>query len=185
MGYTWFNPTSTDDYGLPFISVGLSYTYVFESQIRGDIQQYSLTQFENYNYQYKVQRQTVLALVKLDLYRWRVLMPYLVIGAGASFNRSTNFTEQARAGVTPRVSPNFGSNTQTHSSFMGGLGLDFIVLDNLWASFEYDYGFYGYTKTGYGSNTANISGFNYANSYLSNRINSSSALFSLTYLAPL
>lgn len=182
LGYTWFNQSTSDSFWFPFISLGLSYTYVLESQIKGEIQQYSLTQFTNYNYQYRFQRQTVLALVKFDIYRFRVLMPYLIFGGGASFNRSTNFSEEARANVTPRLSPGFNSNTQVHNSAMGGVGLDLIIQDNLWGSFQYDYGFYGYTKTGYGKNTVNITGLNYDNAYLSNKLTSSTASFTLTYL---
>lgn len=181
-GYTWFNTADTlDNYWLPFFSLGLSYSYIFQSQIKGRIQQYSLSQFENYTFQYQVQRQTILALAKLDIYRWRVIMPYLILGAGVSFNRSTNYSEQANPNVTPRISPGFNSNTQSHSSALAGLGLDLMVQDNLWASFEYDYGYYGYSKTGFGQNDANVTGFNYANSALSNKLTSSTALFILTY----
>ncbi len=146
-GYTW----STSHRFLPSYSLGVSYSYVYPSTIGGRIRQFSLPTFENYNFQYQVQRQTILAIFKADIQRWSDTMPFITAGAGLSINKASNYQEQALTGVTPRVSPGFGSQTNTQFSYTVGAGLDYIVKKNVTVSLEYNYGYFGHVQTGYGN----------------------------------
>src|SRR5579883_559929 len=59
-GYQWMRK----DNWLPFYSLAGNYIYAFPAKVKGTVDQYSLPQFENYNYQYKVQTQSFLAVAK-------------------------------------------------------------------------------------------------------------------------
>ena len=169
-GYTW----ATHREWLPFYSLGLNYTYVFPSKLSGNINQYSLPEFNNYDFQYKIQRQTLLAILKMDIYRWANFMPFLSLGAGVSVNRAYDYDENAVPNVTSRVSPGFGSSSSTNFSYMIGAGVDLIAMNNFVMGLEYNYGYFGNAKTGYGNNGN-------SNSRLSTRLNSNTIVLSANY----
>lgn len=176
-GYQWAH---ANDW-LPFYSVAANYIYAFPAKAKGTVDQYSLPQFQNYNYQYKVQSQQFLAVLKADLYRWCQLMPFLSVGAGFSLNNASNYAEQAVPGVTPRVSPGFKGQTNTYFSYMLGAGLDYIVLNNLWISLQYQYSDQGYAQTGAGSKTPMLTDINYDTDHLKNKLTASAVLLNVTY----
>lgn len=176
-GYRW----ARQNVWLPFYSLGVSYSYVFPSTIKGTIDQYSLPQFENYKYSYKVQRQTFLAFFKADLYRWKTLMPYLLAAAGVSVNKADSFKEHAFYGVTPRISPNFGDQSNAYFSYAFGAGFDLILRENLWLNLGYEYGNQGYARTGSGQNYTTLTDTNYSTDNLQTKMASNSVLLSLIY----
>lgn len=177
-GYQWaFNHA-----WLPFFSLGASYNYMAPVKVTGKVDQYSLPEFENYNYQYKIQSQMFLAFTKLDLYRWRNLMPFLLAGAGVSLNNASNYVEQAVPDVTARVSPGFKGSTNTFFSFVLGAGFDFFVQEDLLLSLQYEYAHQGYAQTGPGVDLDLLTDTNYSTDHLKTKLTSNSVLFSLIYL---
>lgn len=177
-GYQWTH----NSLWFPFYSLGVSYTYGFPAKVKGEVQQYSLATFNNYNYQYKIQTQTFLAEFKADLYRWRCLMPFLVAGAGVSLNNASNYAERPNPGVTPRINPAFKGQTNTNFSYAVGAGLDFIVQKNIWASLTYKYTNLGEATTGPGVNATTLTGTNYDSDNLKTDLSSNSVFLSVTYL---
>jgi opacity protein-like surface antigen len=177
-GYQW----ARNSVWLPFYSLAVSYTYGFPAKVKGKVEQYSLPEFTNYNYQYKIQTQTFLAQIKADLYRWRCLMPFLLAGAGVSLNNASNYAEQPVPGVTPRISPGFKGQTNTYFSYVFGAGLDYIVQKNIWASLTYEYSNLGRAQTGSGVNTVTLTGTNYASDNLKTNVKSNAVFLSVTYL---
>lgn len=143
-GYTW----ATYHDWLPYYSLAINYTYAFPAKISGTIEQYSLPEFENYNFHYHLQRQTFLATFKLNLYRWQNISPFLSTGAGLSANRVSGYDEMALTDVTARDNPAYGTNTTINFSYTLGAGLDFITTKNSIVSLEYNYGYFGQAKTG-------------------------------------
>ncbi len=177
-GYQW----ARDSAWLPFYSLAVSYTYGFPAKVKGKVSQYSLPEFTNYNYQYKIQTQTFLAQIKVDLYQWRSLMPFLLAGAGVSLNNASNYAEQAVPGVTPRINPGFQGQTSTYFSYVLGAGLDYIVQKNIWVSLTYEYSNLGRAQTGPGENTGILTDTNYAADNLKTNVRSNSVFLSMTYL---
>lgn len=178
-GYQW----ARNNTWFPFYSLALNYTYALASKVSGLVQQYSLPEFTNYEYQYKIKTQTFLAQIKTDLYRWPHLMPFLLAGAGMSLNNASHYTEQARQNVTPRVSPGFRGQTNTAFSYAFGAGLDFIIQKNIWASLMYQYSHLGQAKTGYGVNSSTLTDTNYDTDQLTTPVRSNAVILSVTYLA--
>lgn len=176
-GYQW----TRDSVWLPFYSVGINYSYGFPTAVNGTIDQYSLPEFENYNYQYQIQQQTYLAVIKADLYRWRCLMPYLMAGAGISFNKLKGYTEQALPDVTPRVSPAFSDRTTSGFSYALGAGFDYALQNNLWVSLGYQYNHHKIAYTGYGADTDMLTDTNYSTDRLQTNLSSNTVLLSITY----
>lgn len=177
-GYQWAQNTIW----LPFYSLGLSYTYAFPAKVNGQVEQYSLPEFTNYNYQYKIQTRTFLAQFKADLYQWHHFMPFLLAGAGVSLNNAGYYTEQPLSGVTPRVSPGFSRQTNTYFSYAFGAGLDYILQKNLWMSLMYQYNNLGQAQTGPGANTTTLTDTNYDTDNLKTHVRSNAVILSVTYL---
>lgn len=177
-GYQW----ARQALWLPFYSVALNYTYQFPARVNGQVEQYSLPEFTNYDYQYKIKTQTLLAQFKVDLYQWQHLLPFLLAGAGVSFNNAGNYTEQALPNVTPRVSPGFSNRSTTCFSYALGVGFDYILQKNIWASLMYQYNNLGRVQTGTGANTDTLTDTNYSSDSLKTNIRSNTVLLSVTYL---
>lgn len=177
-GYTWFN---YNDW-FPVLSLGAQYTYTASAKISGVIDQYSLPEFENYSYSYQFRRGTLLGVGKADIVHLGCFLPYITGGIGVSFNKTSNYIEQPLSNVTPRISPGFQSETNTYFSYMVGAGIDYTIYDYLWLSLEYNYGNFGYAKTGGGVATPTMTGFNYENEHLKNKLTANNFLISITYL---
>lgn len=176
-GYAWERKSKW----LPAYSVGLRYLYMPATTVRGYVDQYSLPEFENYSYTYRVQQQNILAVVKADIYRWKDLMPYLIAGAGISMTKAYQYEEHALNGVTPRVSPGFGTKVNTKFAYTAGAGFDFVANKNLWINLEYNYGNYGTISTGDGANSTSLTGSNFSNSSLKNKLTANTILAGVTY----
>jgi hypothetical protein len=177
-GYIW---NRYNDW-FPALSLGAQFTYTTQSKISGMIQQYSLPEFENYTYDYQFRRRTLLGIGKADIYRIGNFLPYVTGGLGVSFNTTSNYSEQPLSNVTPRISPSYRSVTHDYISYMAGLGVDFVICNYLWLSVEYNYGNFGFAKTGNGVSTPSMTGFDYSNQNLKNKLTANNFLFSATYL---
>ncbi|KTD61105.1 outer membrane beta-barrel protein [Legionella spiritensis] len=146
-GYTWLTRRSW----LPFFSLGAAYSYVFPAMVTGRILQYSLPQFENYNFRYKIQRQTILGVVRAHLFRYRNLMPFIAAGLGGSVINTSHYNEApVSIDITPRLSPRFKNRTKTGFSYSLEAGVDYVLASNLWIGVKYGYGHMGDIETGNG-----------------------------------
>jgi opacity protein-like surface antigen len=176
-GYTW----QRDETWLPNYSLGLRYMYVSPTTVSGYIDQYTLPGFRNYHFSYDVELLSLLAVLKADLYRWHNWMPYVLLGAGAANYGTSDYTEQASSGVTPRVNPAFGNTSGNNFAYQLGAGVDYAVRENLVINLEYDYMDYGTVSTDKGTNYTMLTGSNYDNESLKNKISATSLFLSLTY----
>lgn len=165
----------------PYYSVGAEYSYVLNSKVSGVINQFSDPAFQNYNYEYQIQRQTFLAIFKLDIYQWQFLLPYVTAGAGFSRNNVQDYSEQALPDVTPRVSPGYASQVTTEGSWLIGAGLDIVFSKEVWGNLEYNYGHYGDAQTGNGSANTGTPGSNFSNSSLKTQLTASTFAANIIY----
>jgi opacity protein-like surface antigen len=145
-GYRWQN----ESLWLPQYALGLRYKYLLANDMSGQIIQYSLPEFTNYNYTLKTSSNVFLVAAKADLYKYKQLMPYLSLGLGLAFN-DASYSEKALAGITPRVSPNFASQTSSQFAYTLGAGLDFKFTEQLLFSIGYEFQDMGSLSTGPGT----------------------------------
>lgn len=169
-GYYW------SDWALPGVSLGINYSHYFNSANNGQIIQYGLPEFTNYNYQWKTTSDLVLASAKLDLYRWNALAPYIQGGVGFSANKAKSYSEQALAGVTPRISPQFASHSTTVFAYQLGVGLDWAVKPQWVVSLGYEYTDLGKFSSGNGINSWS------GDALSSGKLNSNAGVLGVTYL---
>ena len=177
-GYTW---ARYEDW-FPFYTLGANYSYAFTSKVHGIIHQVPMPAFNDYSYTYSIQRQSLMALFKADIYRFKTFMPYVVVSGGLSRNKATHYTEQAFPGIPPRVSPGYGSANDIYGAYTVGAGLDYILTNHVWASLEYSYGDYGYVSTGKGTDASlTPSGFNFSQVNLKNKLTANNVVLNLIY----
>jgi opacity protein-like surface antigen len=134
-GYLWANSRQF----LPAYSLGLKYKYMFSQNIGGQITQFSLPQFTNYDYSWQLYSQSILASAKVNVFRWKRMMPYVSGGVGVALNTTNRYIELGRANVTPRISPSFGNKTLTEFTYTLGVGLDWQPSVNTLLSVGYEY----------------------------------------------
>ena len=113
-GTTWFSA-----FGL-----GLRYRYMIPQNIGGQVTQYTLPEFTNYNYQLKIASNTLTAQTKLNFIDFKMLAPYVSAGLGLAINNAEVYSETALPSVTSRISPGFGSKTNNNFTYNFGVGLD-------------------------------------------------------------
>lgn len=166
---------------LPRLSLGANVRYVPSTNITGKVDQYSLPIFENYTYSYDVNLLSLLLVLKADLYRWHDLLPYILLGGGLTNYSASNYTEQAAAGVTPRVNPAFNGGSGNNLTYEVGLGFEYIVLKNLSFSLDYDYLNFGTIDSGVGANYSTLTGTNYDNQLLKHNLSASTVFFAVNY----
>ena len=143
-GYTWEN----DNLWLPAYSLRLNYLYGLSADVDGHVEQFSLPEFKNYKYQYQLQSQALLGVLKVDLYRYRNIMPFVSAGLGVAWNKFSDYDEQALEGITPRVSPQFASRTHSDFAYTFGAGFDFSVTERLSLTLEYNFDGFGHLESG-------------------------------------
>jgi opacity protein-like surface antigen len=170
-GYRWRN----ENIWIPQYSLGLRYRHLFTNDINGQVIQYSLPEFTNYDYSLNMSSNALLLAGKIDVYKFNNIMPYLGLGLGMAFNHSS-YSEVALPGVTPRISPGFGNQTSSQFTYNLGAGLDVQVTPKLSLSIGYEFEHWGALNTGPGT-------VKWASQMLSQSSDASHALlFSLDYM---
>lgn len=135
-GYQW----SRLNTAIPYYSLSLHYEHQFSAKINGKILQYSLSRFKNYNYSMGLNSDIFDIVAKVDLIKYKFLLPYLSAGIGVAFNRVNSYKEHAIPSVYPaRIDPSYGSKTNTNFAFALGAGIDIIGCRNLWITLGYEY----------------------------------------------
>ena len=169
-GYRW----SRDSEWLPFYSLSARYTSALPAKTRGTLFQFNVLEFNNYHYQYKVQRQNILGVAKVNLYNYHRFMPFITVGLGESINRMKEFSETPLSTIIPRTSPGFRNKSNHEFSYIIGAGIDYLLANNLWMGIEYHYGHYGTIQSGNG-----VGGF--AAEHLKSTLTDNSIAYSINY----
>ena len=171
-GYQW----QRESRYFPAYALGLRYKHFFNSNVGGQITQYSLPEFTNYNYKWNLSSDILLFTGKLDLVRFGAFSPFVNGGVGVTFNHASGYQETALNDVTPRISPSFGDYTQAAFAGSVGAGLDWQVNPKLILSLGYEYQSLGHIDSGAG--TGEWSG----SALQSTDYHSNSAILSVNYL---
>lgn len=145
-GFLWSQFYQANSNYLPYISLGLHYQYANlenkKTLMEFDISDAQHTLAESSNYEFL--QNSLLANLKVDVYHWGRIMPYVNLGLGASWNQAKQ-QEPYVFDVLPGepivlTSPNSRS---TSFSYGVGAGLDFLVSENFWLSLGYNYNNFG------------------------------------------
>lgn len=148
-GYRW-NKSSR---WMPVYYFGLRYNHLFSTSVGQTITQYSLPQFTNYGYDWDVSSDLLLASGKVNLFRANRILPYLSGGLGLARNQTSDYSELAFSGVTPRISPAFGDKSTNHFAYVLGAGVDVNLTRQLILSLGYEYRNLGKVSSGSGVST--------------------------------
>lgn len=176
-GYIWDRHTPW----LPSYRFGLRLMYVSAVTMSGVVDQYSLPDFRNYHYSYDVSLFNLFGTARADVYHWRSLTPYFMLGAGVTNYSASNYRETATANVTPRVSPDFNGGSGNVFAYQFGVGADWAALENMSVNVEFNYTNYGTVNSGNGANYTTLTGTNYDNESLSNKLAGTAVLVGLTF----
>ncbi len=170
-GYQWRRATDW----LPAYSLAARYTYTDSARVDGFIYVNGLPETKNFTYQYDVSQQLIMAQLKLDLYRWQQLMPYVSAGAGVAVNRAHSYSDRPIPGATTWTR-NYGFNSGTQTQFAGslGAGLDYDFNDKTQVSLGYELSYYGKVSTGMGNGVLRAN-------HLENKLNSNAVVLQGTY----
>lgn len=171
LGYQW---ADDDADWLSQLHLRLNYFYGLSSTISGRVQQFSLPEYENYDFDYDAQTQALLGTLKVNIYQYQQLSPFIVGGVGAAWNKFSDYSEDALTGITPRVSPDFSDHTHADFSFLVGAGLDYFCSEDFTLSLEYNYLDTGEIKSG----TSDV----YIDEQITSDINNSIILLSINYV---
>jgi len=148
-GFLWSDLYQAQSPYLPFMSLGLQYQYTnFDNKktlIQMDVVSPSTGETDGpFKADYIFSQNSLLGNLKIDLYRWGRMMPYLNLGLGASWNQAKNkkpFINDLGFGDTL----DFASTKTriTSFSYTVGAGLDFLMTKNFWLSLGYSYNNFG------------------------------------------
>lgn len=133
---------------IPGYALGLRYQHVFTKDITGQVMQYSVPEFTNYEYNLGVLINTLSAYSKVELVRLGPVIPYINGGLGVSVNNSETYVEMSLPGITPRNSPAYAGKTRTQFTYDLGLGIDVVINPELMLTLGYEYQNFGKLITG-------------------------------------
>lgn len=159
VGYRW----SQNCKYFPSWNLALQYRHYVKSYINGTVDQYSLPGFVNYNYQLSYEANLFTLNGKVDLIEYKKFLPYVAGGVGSITNHLNDYNETPTAGVTPRISPGYNGNSLTSLAFTLGVGIDYIVTDNVWLTLGYDHVFPTNLSTNAGNGSWSKSSLNVGN----------------------
>lgn len=157
-------------------SIGIQYQYFFANNINGNITQFSLPEFTNYQYTWPLATNIIVANGKLNFKDYKKFSPYFSLGLGGVLHQSDGYTESAYSNVTPRISPNFSSSSNAQFAYLIGVGLDYPIGKQFILSAGYQYSGLGKVQSGKGEGSWSGETLNFG-SYASNAF-----VFSTTYL---
>lgn len=152
-GVVWAQPLLSNSHFLPYASLGLRYQY---SNLNNDR---TLLRFTNMDLgselksgevlkqsfsdaYYDVSQHSLLANLKVDLYRWRHIMPYLNLGVGPTWSKVKQKTALYLESPL-NVELQTDNQTNNHFTYIVGVGLDFPITERFWLSVGYQYNHLG------------------------------------------
>lgn len=162
IGYRWH----TQKQFFPYTHVFFQVRQYNTTDIKGTVEQYSIPEFLNYNY--KINYQATLATIngKFDLIQINRFLPYISAGIGFMNNYVSDYTESALPNVTQRISPDYSGNTKTQLAYTLGVGVDYIITKNIWATLGFDHVFKTKLSSGSGAGSWSGTSLNFGNAQI-------------------
>jgi opacity protein-like surface antigen len=146
-GYRWARAADW----IPAYALSLRYQHSFATDVGNQIEQFSLSSFNNYTYKWDISSDIFLVMGKLNLFEWRHMLPFVTGGAGVALNNASNYHETAVSGVTARTSPGFATRSSGEFAWDLGLGVDWKLYPQLIMTLDYEHQHLGTVQSGYGA----------------------------------
>lgn len=148
-GFLWPQPYQANSPYFPFLSLGLQYQYTNFDNKKTSMSLNSVFQeppqeqipFDDFNYVFS--QNSLLANLKLDLYRWGRVMPYVNLGLGASWNQAKDKSPATFTDENQLQDITSATARSTSFSYTVGAGLDFLMSERFWLSLGYSYNNFG------------------------------------------
>lgn len=145
-------------------SIGVQYQYFVGNKVTGEVTQFSLPQFKNYQYQWSMASNVLTANAKLNFKASSQLSPFVTLGIGG-VKHCGGYTETASANVTPRVSPGFSSGSSLQFAYLVGAGIDYSLNQQLIFNAGYQFSQLGQAKSSDGQGSWQSEHLNFGNYY--------------------
>jgi len=162
---------------VPFYKVGLELDFISQGKVHGNVEQFSLAEFTNYDFIHKFDSRRALVKAQVGLFQVKMVRPFISFAAGLAANRAYGYSEWARSScLWSRNAPQFLSKTHRGFTYSAGAGVDFAINKNSTVALSYQFDALGKVRTSNGLGT-------YMTSYLHNKINANTLTATFTYLA--
>lgn len=112
--------------------------------LNGAVWQFQLPEFYNYNFRAPITSTRLMFDFKPNLFTWKRLTPYAILGIGASWNRVSYHETAFGMGISQASAESLSSSTNTQLSWDTGAGMQVRITDRLSATLEYVYAFLGH-----------------------------------------
>jgi len=175
-GYRWQTNNAS---WLPYYALMLQYRHLVSADLKGSITQFSFPGFTNYDYRADLLADSLSLLAKINLTQTDVFSPYVTGSIGYSKNQIKSYSESARIGITPRVSPGFQKNSQNEFIYSVGIGMDINFTANWTVAIALEHQNQGHFSSGNGTST------NWTNQHINlGSLTSNNALVQVLYHFP-
>jgi len=182
LGYKW----KLDNNFIKALGFGLRYEYIFLDSIKGDVIDDKLLLTNNYVYNWRLNSSILSFFSKVNIFKYKQLMPYINAGLGASFNNASGYEIKSLGLTAPGVKPlvllvpvsskGLSPYSQTQLSYNVGAGLDILLSGNFIMNLGYEYIYLGNFRSGKGESTLSETYLN------TDKASANTLLIGITYL---
>lgn len=137
-GYSLFQDLLSQRNWLSALLLELNF-YHSAATIKGDVWQYQLPQFNNYSFRAPFISNRLMIDVKPTLFTFHTVSPYLIMGAGVTWNTMSYNQSVTGVDVNPASYISLGKHTHTQVAYDLGFGVNKTITNHLSASVEYLY----------------------------------------------
>lgn len=117
--------------------------YKTNATARGNVWQYQLQEFNNYQFSAPISSTRLMFDVKPTLFNYESVAPYVILGIGAAWNTVSYHEKVTGADVDPSSPLSLSNDTSTQLAWDIGAGARVALADNLSLTLEYIYAFLG------------------------------------------
>jgi opacity protein-like surface antigen len=142
----WQKPLAANFIRQPLTSqIGISVFGAGNVKLSGDIWEDANPNFNNFNYNYRIQHTHVALKGRLIGNTNFIVDPYISGSIGVGFNRAQNFTIKPKSSSEVPAPP-FGAQTTTTFVYTLGIGLQKSLTENLHVALGYEFADWGKTQ---------------------------------------
>lgn len=117
--------------------------YQTSASVTGDVLQYELPQFNNYDFDAPVTSNRLMFDFKPSLFTWKNMTPYPILGVGVTWNSISYHEEPKESDINPTSRLILSKHTIAQFAWEAGVGFNVVLSDYLSISAEYIYAFLG------------------------------------------
>lgn len=159
------------------IQSGIAYTQSGSFDLKGNlVQGVDVQSSDQFDYQYKMRTQQILAQGKLMYSKLHKFYPYALLGLGVSFNSATNFSTSVPPLIT--FTREYQNNTSSAFAYRIGAGVDMDITQHIRIGASYRFANLGLIKLG----SATINGISVSGQLSQSNLYVNEGLIQLTYV---